>query len=251
VRRALPFAVVAGCLAVGVLPAFAADGFVSIRDFSFSPRNVAVLPGETVTWGASGTAYAHNVHFDGEIAPVGPPSMSFSGSKEFPGEGQFTYYCDNHDTMRGTVYVNSTGTVPATPTASPTASPTATPTRPPGGGGGTPGGGSPGGTTPGGTTAPVTSFRARATKSRFCTRRSARCKRPGVFLTLDIAASEAVRVRGTLRRGSRRVRTVTLTGRPGRHRVRLPGRALKPGRYALTLRAGALSRVVRFRVRNV
>ena len=57
-------------------------------------------------------------------------------------------------------------------------------------------------------------------------------------------------MRGTLRRGSRRVRTFTLTGRPGRQRVRLPGRALKPGRYALTLRAGELSRVVRFRVRR-
>jgi hypothetical protein len=33
--------------------------------------------------------------------------------------------------------------------------------------------------------------------------------------------------------------------------VRLPGRALKAGRYALTLRAGGLSRVVRFRVRRV
>jgi hypothetical protein len=58
-------------------------------------------------------------------------------------------------------------------------------------------------------------------------------------------------VRGTLRRGTRRVRTVTLRGRPGRHRVRLPGRALRAGRYALTLRAGGLSRVVRFRVRRV
>ena len=56
-------------------------------------------------------------------------------------------------------------------------------------------------------------------------------------------------MRGTLRRGKRRVRSVTLRVRPGRQRVRLPGRALKPGRYALTLRAGELTRVVRFRVR--
>ena len=71
-----------------------------------------------------------------------------------------------------------------------------------------------------------------------------------MFLTLTVGASEPVRVRGTLRRGTRRVRSLRLLGRPGRHRVRLPGRALKPGRYALTLRAGELTRVVRFRVRR-
>ena len=253
-RRALPFSILAACLAVGVLPAFGADAFVTIRDFSFSPRNVAVLPGESVTWNASGTAFSHSVHFDGEPDPIAPQSSNFSGSKSFPEEGGFTYYCDVHDTMRGTVYVNSTGTVPTPspgPTATATPSPTATATPTPGGGGTPSGGGSAGGTTPGSTIAPVTSFRARATKRRFCTRRSARCRRPGVFLTLEIGATETVRVRGTLRRGTRRVRTVTLLGRPGSHRVRLPGRALKAGRYALTLRAGELTRVVRFRVRRV
>jgi hypothetical protein len=57
-------------------------------------------------------------------------------------------------------------------------------------------------------------------------------------------------VRGTLRRGSKRVRSFTLRVRPGRHTVRLPGKRLKPGRYTLTLRAGDLKRVVRFRVRR-
>jgi hypothetical protein len=94
----------------------------------------------------------------------------------------------------------------------------------------------------------VSSFRLRAARGRFCTRRSARCRRPGVFLLLDLAAPEPVRARGTLRRGSRRVRSVSLLARPGRRRVRLPGRRLKPGRYALTLRAGDITRRVRFRV---
>jgi hypothetical protein len=233
-----------------VLPAFGADAFVTVRDFSFNPRNVAVLPGESVTWNASGTAFPHNVHFDGEPDPIAPQSTSFSGSKSFPAEGEFTYYCDVHDTMRGTVYVNSTGTVPTPspgPTATPTASPTATPTPTPGGGGG--GGTGPGGGTP--TAGAGVSFRARAAKARFCTRRSARCRRPGVFLVLTVAGDESLRLRGTLRRGSRRVRTVSLLARPGRSRVRLPGKALRAGRYALTLRAGELSRVVRFRVRRV
>ena len=239
-RRALPFAIVAGCGAIGVLPAFAANQTVEIHDSFYSPGVVAVLPGETVTWDGQGSLM-HSVHFEGEVDPVAPPSSKFSGSRQFDAEGVFRYYCDVHGFMRGTVHVNQTGTVPTPdPTASPTAS--ATPPPPPPTTGDPP---------PGAPAARVTAFRARATKARFCTRRSARCKRPGVFLTLDIEASESVRVRGTLRRGARRVRTVTLRGRPGRHRVRLPGRALKAGRYALALRAGELSRVVRFRVRRV
>jgi plastocyanin len=233
VKRILPFAILAGCLAIGVLPALAANQLVTIRDFSFTPRNVAVLPGESVTWQADGTSNMHNVQIEGEPTPVGPPSTDFSGTRQFTTEGAFAYHCNVHPTqMRGTVYVNQTGTVP-------TPSPTASPTAPPGGGGGgtTPGSGG-GPAAPVGSAAPVSSFRVRAS------RKGAR-----VFLTLSLGASEPVRVRGTLRRGKRRVRRVSLLARPGRHRVRLPGKALKPGRYTLTLRAGELTRVVRFRVR--
>ena len=73
-RRAVPFAILAGCLGVGVLPALAADQAVSINDYSFTPSRVAVLPGETVTWAGHGTFAMHNVHFDGEIAPLAAPS---------------------------------------------------------------------------------------------------------------------------------------------------------------------------------
>ena len=246
-RRAVPFAILAGCLGVGVLPALAADGSVAIHDSFFSPSQVAVLPGESVTWQAAGTTRSHNVHFDGEVAPVGAPSASFSGTRQFAAAGTFRYHCDVHASMTGAVYVNATGTVPTpAPTASPTASPTAAPTRTPAPGGGTPTP-APG---PGVDSRVVSSFSARAVRGRFCTRRSARCRTPGVFLLIDLGASEPVRVRGTLRRGSKRVRAVSLRVRPGARRVRLPGRRLKPGRYALTLRAGDITRRVRFRVRG-
>ena len=161
--------------------------------------------------------------------------------------------------MRGTVFVNASGTVPtpsatASPTASPTAAPTGSPTPAPSG---SPAPGSPGQPVPttgagstGGSGATVSSFRARAARSRFCTRRSATCRKPGVFLLIDLRASEPVRLRGTLKRGSRRVRAVSIRVRPGSRRVRLPGRRLKAGRYTLTLRAGDITRRVRFRVRS-
>ena len=57
-------------------------------------------------------------------------------------------------------------------------------------------------------------------------------------------------MRGTLKRGSKRVRRVSLLARPGRHKLRLPGKGLTPGRYTLTLKSGDLRRVVHFRVRR-
>ena len=87
------------------------------------------------------------------------------------------------------------------------------------------------------TPSPTSSFRAKA---------SVRGRK--VFLTLTVGGDKAVRVRGTLKRGSKRVRSVSLLARPGRHKLRLPGKRLEPGRYALTLKAGDLRRIVRFRV---
>jgi hypothetical protein len=240
VRRLIPFAILGGCLGVGVLPALAANQSVAIYDFRFDPAPVAVMPGEMVSWQADG-AYPHSVQFEGE-AELAPPSVDFSASKSFPSAGTYRYVCGVHPSMRGTVYVNATGTVPTpSPTASPTSSPTASPTSSPGSGGsgGAPGGGgSTSGPSPAGSKT-VTAFRVRAKSGR-----------RGVVLTLRLGADKAVRVRGTLRRGGKRVRSVSLLARPGRHRVRLPGKRLKPGRYVLTLRAGDLRRTVRFRVRR-
>jgi plastocyanin len=245
VRRAVPFAILGGCLGVGVLPALAADGAVSIRDDAYLPASVAVMPGETVTWTASGgsTLHSHSVHFDGETDPLAPASTTYSANRRFDSAGEYRYHCDVHPfLMRGTVYVNASGTVPS-PTPTPTASPTSSPAP---GGGTTPPPAAPG---PAVTGATVSSFRLRAARGRFCTRRSAACRRPGVFLLVDLGASEPVRLRGTLRRGTRRVRAVSLRVRPGSRRVRLPGARLTRGRYALTLRAGEITRRVRFRVR--
>jgi plastocyanin len=256
VRRAVPFAILAGCLGVGVMPALAADQAVTINDDFYQPASVAVMPGQTVTWSAAGgmTLDMHSVHFDGEAGPIEMPSTTYQASRQFPTAGEFHYHCDVHPTMHGIVFVNATGTVPVpTPTPSPTATPTPggtpTPTPTPGGGGGGGGTPAPGPGSPG-STAAVSSFRARAARSHFCTRHTAACKKPGVFLLIDLGARNPVRVRGTLRRGPRRVRSVSLTVRPGHRRVRLPGKRLKPGGYVLTLRAGHITRRVRFRVRR-
>ena len=226
-RSALPSAILGACLVVGVLPALAADPSVAIHDFRYAPGAVAVKPGESVTWRADGY-YMHSVHFDGEAAGIGTPSSKYTASRTFPDEGTFAYHCDVHASMHGVVYVNPSGTVPAppaTPTPTGTAGgPAPTPSSTPGGGG---------------SAAPVPSFRAKAS-----------VRKRKVFLTLTVGGAKALRVRGTLKRGSQRVRRVSLLARPGRHKLRLPGKGLMPGRYTLTLKAGDLRRVVRFRVRR-
>lgn len=220
-----------------------------MANFSFGPRAVAVQPGQKVTWTNEGAySQSHNVHFAGE-APLNAPGTGFTVAKTFPVAGEFQYSCDVHASMTGTVFVNDTGTVPTpAPTASPTASPTVSPGTTP----------QPPGATPVPTAAGVvvSRFVARAARASFCAKRSRTCRRPGVVLSLQLDATDSVRVAGTLRRrplkgGSlRRFGTVTFTLAPGARRLPLPvGRRLTSGRYVLELKAGALSRRVQFRVR--
>jgi plastocyanin len=156
---------VAGVAGVGVavLPSALADnqsvtaggssyGYATNR---FAPMSVAVKPGETVTWSNAGGT--HNVEFDDASlnctmppAPAQPAGWGGGTGKvscKFPNSGTFTYHCHLHGPMgmTGTVYVNSSGTVPTSTTPPPTTGttptntnpyvpPPTTPTSPPGGG---------------------------------------------------------------------------------------------------------------------
>lgn len=72
----------------------------------FSPANVNLLAGGTVTWtNSSGTL--HNVTFS---AATGAPSDvanigSGSANRTFPTAGTFAYQCTNHSGMSGSVVV--------------------------------------------------------------------------------------------------------------------------------------------------
>ena len=228
-RRALPFAILGACLVVGVLPALAADQSVAIHDFRYAPASVAVKPGESVTWRADGY-YMHSVHFDAEATGIGTAEREVHGRAHVPRRGDVRLplrrpRLDARGRLRQPERHGPRPAAPPTPTPTGTAGgPTPTPSSTPGGGG---------------SAAPLASFRAKA---------SVRNRK--VFLTLTVGGDKALRVRGTLKRGSKRVRRVSLLARPGRHKLRLPGKALEPGRYTLTLTAGDLRRVVHFRVRR-
>src|SRR5262245_518960 len=101
-------------LVVPTAPAFAANQTVKATDFVFTPANVAVVQGESVTWTNGGGT--HNVFFeDGSFdMPALPDSTPWSVSRTFNSLGTFKYYCEAHqlDGMVGTVTVRAPGTAP-------------------------------------------------------------------------------------------------------------------------------------------
>ena len=105
---------------------------VSIEDFFFSPANMTVAPGTTVTWVNNGRAPHTSTADDGAWdSGTLQPGESFSFT--FDQAGTYTYLCTIHPDMTGTITVSGGGgggggATSASPTASPTAaSATATP----------------------------------------------------------------------------------------------------------------------------
>jgi plastocyanin len=137
---ALGLAVLAGFAisavsAIGAAPAGAATVSLSVHDFAFSPTPLTVPAGATVTVTNSG-ATAHTWSSDpgaakqwssGNIAPGASFSVTFSQA------GTFTYHCNIHPFMTGTIVVTASAPATTSPpattptTSSVTASPATTP----------------------------------------------------------------------------------------------------------------------------
>lgn len=78
---------------------------VTVDDNSFSPENIQVSPGATVTWTWSGTN-SHNVTFaDASITDIGNHTSGAHTSTMPMAAGDYTYQCTNHGGMTGTVRV--------------------------------------------------------------------------------------------------------------------------------------------------
>jgi cellulose 1,4-beta-cellobiosidase len=101
---------------------------VQIVDFAFQPASLTVNQGATVTWRNAGAA-THTTTSDTNLWNSGnlTPGQTFAFT--FTTAGTFTYHCNIHTTMTGTITVNGGAT--ATPTRTPTTGPTSTPTRTP------------------------------------------------------------------------------------------------------------------------
>ena len=106
-RSLLPLSLMALC---ATLPARAADVTVNVLGSSFSPRNVTIQAGDTVTWINSNQGL-HNVSAEDGSFRSGNPSENFTFSHTFAAAGSFPYVCEVHEAqgMTGTVTVEDGG----------------------------------------------------------------------------------------------------------------------------------------------
>lgn len=120
---ALLAAIVAVFLAANS-PAHAEDESVSIIDLAYQPSLVTVDVGDSVTWTNDG-AVAHTVTSDtGSEMNSGNINPGGMYVNQFNSPGTFTYHCEIHPAMQGTVVVEEqepgTPTTPETPTTATT-----------------------------------------------------------------------------------------------------------------------------------
>jgi LPXTG-motif cell wall-anchored protein len=95
----------------------AASGSVTIADFQFTPAQITIDQGDTVTWKNNGptahSATAPDGSFDTGIFPAGE-----SRSHTFSEAGTFSYICTPHPNMHGTIVVRASQSGGDTPDSS-------------------------------------------------------------------------------------------------------------------------------------
>ena len=92
----------------GETPALSSTAAVTIVDFGFTPDAVTVTTGGTVTWTNAGIA-PHTVSATDDGLDSGILESRSTYSFDFPASGTFTYRCDIHPQMVGTVRVVDPG----------------------------------------------------------------------------------------------------------------------------------------------
>jgi plastocyanin len=231
---ALVLGMLAALLVAG-LPASAADQSIdAVANTGWNPNNVSIAVGETVTW-KNATGYSHNVCVRrsnvssgcGEYRNANPSDTwpAEGWSHAFTSDGTFTFMCQLHPAMTGTITVGTgdnppvdTGTGTGTSTTPPAASqPTDTITNP--------------------TQTEQTTAAPDTTKPSFGTvkRRAGR-----KALTVEVGASEEATLRASVFRRRPGARTFTRVSQSSRH--------VKAGKNVVTL-IRALRRKGAYRVK--
>jgi plastocyanin len=134
-RRSLAFVLTLGLAlilaAIGIGGSARADTTqATIVNYAFSPNPITISTGSTITWTNETSATTHTVTSDtgtfdsGGIAPSGG-----TFSHQFDQAGTFTYHCNIHPFMMGTIIVQQAASSPtATGTAAASTSTTVPPT---------------------------------------------------------------------------------------------------------------------------
>jgi len=81
------------------------SGTVSIQDFSFQPGNSTISAGDTLTW-SNGDSVTHTVSADDGSFDSGSLATGDTASWRFDSAGSYSYHCNIHPFMQGTITVN-------------------------------------------------------------------------------------------------------------------------------------------------
>lgn len=104
---------------------------VDAMGYKFSPADLTIAVGDTVTWTNHDTAPHNIVVTDGPEKFTSPNLQTGQTySHTFTQAGKYSYYCSIHPDMKATVTVTG-ATPPSSPTAPPTSAPTSAPTSEP------------------------------------------------------------------------------------------------------------------------
>jgi plastocyanin len=85
-------------------PGGAGGTAVAVKDSSFDPGTISVKTGQAITWTNNGSA-SHTVTFDTGGVDSGTLKAGATFSHTFDAAGTFTYHCNFHSSMKGTVTV--------------------------------------------------------------------------------------------------------------------------------------------------
>lgn len=109
-------------LLVAAAQAGAASHTVLVSSNVFTPADVTIYQGDSVTW--TNTGGSHNVRFDDDsfVMPTAPDASAWSVSRTFDAVGVFRYYCEAHGYPRG-VDMSGAVHVQAIPSPSPSGQP--------------------------------------------------------------------------------------------------------------------------------
>ncbi|NDV00466.1 cupredoxin domain-containing protein [Pseudoroseicyclus tamaricis] len=105
-RRAFLAQSALGAAALAGLPraAFAAGHQVTIQDFAFSPADLTVAAGDTVTF-TNNDGAPHTATADGGAFDSGRMTRGMMSAITFETPGTYPYHCDFHPNMTGTITV--------------------------------------------------------------------------------------------------------------------------------------------------
>ena len=86
----------------------AAPAVIVIKDYAFSPANMTVEPGTTVTW-VNEDETPHTITDKEKVFRSAALDTNDRFSYTFTQPGEFTYYCTMHPMMVGTIVVKPAG----------------------------------------------------------------------------------------------------------------------------------------------